>query len=58
MSRVMKKRELSVVRFESLQTRSPHAQSLKKVNEPGHEKMGLMSYANNKGAFQPRIRAI
>ena len=23
------------------------------VNEPGHEKMCLMSYANNKGADQP-----
>ena len=25
----------------------------KKTNEPGHEKMCLMSYANNKGADQP-----
>ena len=24
-----------------------------KINEPGHEKMCLMSYANNKGADQP-----
>ena len=24
-----------------------------KLNEPGHEKMCLMSYANNKGADQP-----
>ena len=26
---------------------------VRKVNEPGHEKMCLMSYANNKGADQP-----
>ena len=25
----------------------------KYINEPGHEKMCLMSYANNKGADQP-----
>ena len=24
-----------------------------KINEPGHEKMCLMSYANNKGSDQP-----
>ena len=27
--------------------------SMSKTNEPGHEKMCLMSYANNKGADQP-----
>ena len=27
--------------------------SVMAVNEPGHEKMCLMSYANNKGADQP-----
>ena len=26
---------------------------IKHTNEPGHEKMCLMSYANNKGADQP-----
>ena len=28
-------------------------QVLKKINEPGNEKMCIMSYANNKGADQP-----
>ena len=28
--------------------------NLNKPYEPGHEKMYLMSYANNKGADQPR----
>ena len=27
--------------------------SFVKVNEPGHEKMCLMAYTNNKGADQP-----
>ena len=27
--------------------------TVKYTNEPGHEKMCLMSYANNKGADQP-----
>ena len=27
---------------------------IQKAREPGHEKMCLMSYANNKGADQPR----
>ena len=29
--------------------------SLVNINEPGHEKMCLMSYANNKGADQPAL---
>ena len=29
------------------------AQGFKEIHEPGHEKMCLMSYANNKGADQP-----
>ena len=31
---------------------------LKDTYEPGHEKMCIMSYANNKGADQPRICAV
>ena len=29
-----------------------------KVHEPGHEKMCLMSYANNKAQISLRIRAV
>ena len=29
------------------------ARNTDEINEPGHEKMCLMSYANNKGADQP-----